>query len=1096
MSPRSPTIMTRTPTPPSPPTSNMLEANPSASVSRVAVPPISQHPSKPASQGPSSLFPPPPPHQKSSATSPSGSNSPQHTSIDLNWGLDDRSELFTYETGQSPWQDVFGRANTPPVPPDVVSKPQSELSSDEDDQKLPDSETRPLFGGNGNHRGVGGTFYSNETTFSNSILHPAAARLPGDESQSVMLGPTVTSNSAATVGSSLLGNMGGKVGTHTSLEKDDLPDLCVREGLPPLAIENELVDEVPPTNQNVETTTTAITPITTTDTTSLFDEPRDYEGSDFFSHGTAPPSYGSEWPTDSGTLIIAQPREGGQTGASVFGLETVDSTISGGAEFLANPVQSAAGQGIVDSDQDAMTVDIAAKWEAVLDVDFLPDDGEGFLSSDEEIDTTIPAAPQSSRPLATVSQLTPSKYTPQQFTAPPIHSQGPYQPSQPSYILPAPAAHWQSQPSPHLQSTVPQSAQYSQSHPSSSTSTASLTPYYASTSTSAPRSFNVTTPLESPLLPPSTVSKAESFVNKEGSYKSPYDLPMDIVKPVLSKRASIPHMYPTVTSPPRQSSFGATPPPMMQGAFGPSLHRAQSGLTPPPPPHLPTTVPKVSSGAKSGFFEELPIVTKPKPPTRYHSKALVGTLPQPVTTTALHSPSAPSPQPASAEPTALHLINTRYAPPPNIQASNRTTPVYTFPPSAPGPVFPPQHSILASAPETSDYTSPPASAPGVGSHQSPPRQRLINTPPCPSVDRENVASQHHSPSLARYPLGDHHLHSSRPGTGKSSFTAGFEALREEDEVGAPARTMASNRYSQRTIAIPPSSGPPLRGISRVAGHFSPPTGTNSQGIYSLHQQSSSRTASPESFTPPRRAQTTSPSTLIHGSKSTAAPNQALQNTAKPASALAGNQTPMVYPDFSSEEQHHCRLSGGVKNFVNDAANFMPPQDDSVNDPLNRWQGCPIFSWGFGGNVVMMFPTRTQRNAVGMSRPVIKCSPGEVRIRQFRDVLPVEENLTKFPGPVYTGGRGTKAKKKEVLAWITDRIQSLESHAADLAMFLPGEKTPDERERKRREEKVLLWKGMRIFLENDGIVEGFVDGCPTPFPYTLFLCHPCVVLMRV
>lgn len=1094
VSPRSPTIMTRTPTPPSPPSSNTLGLTPPVSATPMVVPSI-QLPYKQGAQGTaSSLFLPPPPHQRGSASTPSGSSSPQHSSMDTNWGFDEMGGLLSNETGQLSWQDVSDRANTPPVPPDVVSKPQSELSSDEDEQHPPTSETKLVFDGGGNHGGMNETSHSNDPALLN---RQANAKLPEDESQSMLF------DSTAGNGSSFFDNMRGELETSTNLQRENVTDLCLGEALHRPEVGNEFVDKVPLAQQSAETTTTTTTTITatitTTNTTSFFDEPQDYEGSDFFSARIN----GDELPKDPDTLITAQSLIGAQSDTSIVGMETLDSTVSGGDEFFANPVQSAAMIGIVNSDDSATTGGIAAKWEATLDDDFLPDDGEGFLSSDEEIDPSIMTAPQSSKPITTsntVFDTVPAlKYTPQQPTALPSYFQGPYWPPQPSYTPPIPVAK-QSQPNPHPQSAIPQPFQYIQSQASSSMPASALTSYYASISTTTPKPFQATTPLKS------TTPKAESFVDKEGSYKSPYDLPMDIVKPALSKRTSIPHMSPALTSPPRQDSFGATPPPIMQGAFGPPLHGARPEPTP-PPQQLPRTIPKMSSGANPAFFEELPTVTKPKLPTKYQPKAPGGMLPR-------HSPSAPPPQPISARPTAATLMNTRYAPPPTHQASNKAAPVFTTPSSS-GSALPSQYAVLATPPATSSPLAPvPAALPpkqesisslqtysyaplpnNIGgtkstldSHQSPPRQRPVSTPPGPAAEREHMTSQqsqHHSPNLARYSPGDHHSHSSRPGTGKSSFAAEFEVLKEEDEVGTSLPTMTSNRYYQRSIATPPSSGSPLRGLSRVAGSFSSPTGTISPGVHSSQQRSSSRTASPESFAPPRRAQTQSPSTLMHGPKNTTAQYQAPQHAPRPASALAGNVIPTVYPDFPSKDQHHHRVSGGVQSFMNDTANFMPPQDDSVHDPLNRWQGCPIFSWGFGGNVVMMFPTRTQRNAIGMSQPVIKCSPGEVKTRQFRDVL-LGESLGKFPGPVYTGGKGTKAKKKEALMWITERIQSLERNVAEVGMFSSGEQMPDEGERKRREEKVLLWKGMKIFLENDGIIEGFVNGYLLLSPNTAFL----------
>ena len=1004
--------------------------------------------------------------------------------MDINSGFNDTSQLLGHDDGQLSWQDVFDRSNTPPVPPDVVSKPQSALSSDEDEQQPSAGETRPLSdsGGNG---GVSKLVHGN---IFNSILDRATSELPGDVSESMMFGSTETGDLTTGNGSSFHGGVRGEYGPSTYLQ-ENVTGLCVREGIHPPEVGDELVDEVPPTQPNAHTTTSATTTITTriptTNTISFFDEPH-YEGSDFFSAGKEPLNGGDQSPNDSGTLIMTQPLKGSQSDKPAFSTEAVDSTVSGGVDFLANPEHSAASLGIIKSGGVATIDDIAAKWEA-LDDDFLPDDGEGFLSSDEETDPVIATAPQLSKALATSStlsatiipHLTAPTYRLQHLASPPVHPQRPYQPP---YTPPIPAALWQSHHSPHPSSPIPQSAQYSQPHDSSFTPTSTLTSYYDSASTPIPISFQVT-PLKLPLLPPSTALKAESFVDTEGTYKSPYDLPMDIVKPALSKRASIPHLSAAITSPPRQSPFRATPPPMVQSGMQSGIGSSQAAPT--PPPQLLTTAPTVPRGTKPAFFEDLPIVTKPKPPTKYQPKALVGTLPQPVTTTAAHIWSPPPPQPPSARPTAATLVHTRYVPPPALQASDRPASVYTSPP-APGSVLPPQHDVPLATSHSSSLV------PTFEPHQSPPCQRPVSTPPGPAADREHAVSQqsHHSPNLARYSPGDHHLHSSRPGTAKSCFAVGFETLREEDEVGSSTPSVISNRYSQRFT--PPSSGPLPRGISRVAGPFSL-SAIASPGVHSLQQQSSSRTTSPESFAPPRRAQTQSPSTLMHSPRGSAAQNQASQHAPRPASALAGNITPTIFPYFPFDEQP-LSVSGGVKDFMNDAANFMPPQDSSVIDPLNRWQGCPIFSWGFGGNVVIMFPSRRQRNARGISQPVIKCSLGEVRIRRFRDVLTVEESLAKFPGPVYTGGKGTKTKKKEALLWITERIQTLEREATELVMLLPGEQTPSESERKRREEKVLLWKGMKVLLENDGIIEGFVCGCLPPSPYTvsLYLSFICCV----
>jgi hypothetical protein len=89
------------------------------------------------------------------------------------------------------------------------------------------------------------------------------------------------------------------------------------------------------------------------------------------------------------------------------------------------------------------------------------------------------------------------------------------------------------------------------------------------------------------------------------------------------------------------------------------------------------------------------------------------------------------------------------------------------------------------------------------------------------------------------------------------------------------------------------------------------------------------------------------------------------------------------------------------------------------------------------------------------------SPGEVKIRNIKDVDPLPERLSSFPGPL----KG-KTKKKEVLAWLTSGIVILETNASYLhtaANLL--------HEDKRIEERILLWKILRVFIENDGVLEG-------------------------
>jgi len=1090
------------------------------------VPSSPERPATPIIIPPTPQFPLHPETKEAGATllPPNGATLPLQSDVDvsrrssgeINWGFDGMDELRKHGTGGLTRENVQGygeqqgraaspidRTNTPPAPPKVVSKPQPDSSSDEDEEGEPVNKRSPFD----DEESAG-----DDVAIFNSIFSQTGAGIPDPHQEQ----PNSTLDSANV--------------QSPNLDDSEFFNTLQMKPLAgePVLMEEQLQAPVP----------------------TFFDEPGDYEGGDFFSTAGNPQALADDPQINSTSEAVVDARHG-VVAASTAGtiseiLSTVGETPPEEVDFFTNParVQPSTEAGVT-TDTGEAAVDIAAKWKAalaadeLLDDDFLPDD-EGFLSSEEEEEPAEATPPADQRPVLNSSRVLPgfsnatttatppaaSRYAPQTATLP-IHPQGPYQPSQQTYS--SPAAGWLPQPNPYTPVQQPPVTQpYGAPQPSGYTPAPAATGYYTSTPTSAPpRQF------QTPPKPPAE-TKAQSFVDKKGSYQSPYDLPMEVVKPVLSKRVSMPHMSPSLASPSSsQSSFGmrATPP-VMQGAFGPPLHG-----TPPGVPATNVPPPKVSTGPKPAFFEDLPVVTKAKP-TRYQpqitmarSESLPGAPLGLVSAanTAYQPPPAPGAAPSLGPAPVLH---SRYAPlpashPPPQFAQNYGVPpqapqTYVAPPQATA-TAPPQYPVTPHTPQTTHHTTAPTTVPAApppaqglisppqfppyqhmpsaplpytgtenryvakpvaATQQSPPSQRHVRAPPSlgsgGGSNESSQQSQHNSPKQMRHFGEQYHFHSSRPGTAKSAnFAAGFGAVKEEDEAGeattaaAPPLGVIPNKYGPRSTATPsPPSGPPMRGMSR-ADTLSPPPRTASPVIHStIQQQHPSKITSPESFAPPRRAQTQSPSTLMYGPKRATNQYQPSQNIPRPTSALAGNAT-SAYPGFSPGEQHSRSVPAGVKNFINDPANFMPPQDTSVHDPLNRWQGCPIFSWGFGGHVVTMFPTRTQRNAVGMSQPMIKCSPGEVKVRYTRDILPLEDSLVNFPGPVYAGGKGTKSKKKEVLAWMTEKIAALETDATGLGMFLPGEPIPDEAERKKKEEKVLLWKGMKIFLENDSNIEGFV-----------------------
>ena len=141
-------------------------------------------------------------------------------------------------------------------------------------------------------------------------------------------------------------------------------------------------------------------------------------------------------------------------------------------------------------------------------------------------------------------------------------------------------------------------------------------------------------------------------------------------------------------------------------------------------------------------------------------------------------------------------------------------------------------------------------------------------------------------------------------------------------------------------------------------------------------------------------------------------------------------------------------------------NFIQPSDGLENDPLERWKGCAIFSFGFGGATVTSFPKRVPRYSAAQTAPMIKCSPGEVKI-QTGPAYPPAGDFTSFPGPLKS-----KSKKKEVLDWLKRRTDQLESMQSSIAH---SSALPDPR--KHHEENVVLWRVVHVLVEYDGSFSG-------------------------
>ena len=284
---------------------------------------------------------------------------------------------------------------------------------------------------------------------------------------------------------------------------------------------------------------------------------------------------------------------------------------------------------------------------------------------------------------------------------------------------------------------------------------------------------------------------------------------------------------------------------------------------------------------------------------------------------------------------------------------------------------------------------------------------------------------------------------------------------------APQHTMSSHYPQQGTLSSTEALGgapsPPANTryapLSESPSSGSQAINTPSSDRLSLdgppHQQSpyepSMHAFSGPPRMPPQRSQTQSPGAARASQEtpSTQIPYQ------RPASVSDRKGPPPAYVPGAAVPQQVKRSRG-----LSEAIVYIRPTDGREMDPLERWKGCPIVAFGFGGNVATSYPVQIPRYAPGQKIPMVKCSPGEVKIRSS-NFFALEENIAIFPGPLKA-----KSKKKEVLEWLESRINDLE-HKAPATMNSGMLPDPS----KCHEEKVLLWKIVKVLVEQDGIVDG-------------------------
>lgn len=553
-----------------------------------------------------------------------------------------------------------------------------------------------------------------------------------------------------------------------------------------------------------------------------------------------------------------------------------------------------------------------------------------------------------------------------------------------------------------------------------------------------------------------TTQQAQSFADKsKGGYQSPYDLPMEVVKPRRRQQQQQPMPMQAPAPPPRTSSFGSGlgHPPDQIG-----LPNSASMPTMSPPSSRGSIVAKSSPRTGSGFFEDLPVTSRPRarPAASYGPQAGIQGMPTPPLQ---GSPISPPNQSTFGGIAPGQSSRPQNGPvlPPQTQSQQFTVPRVSqgLQRAEAQPLFPDQPAFQAAQSAATQSTSTPASQYLPGSQQStlpapPPAQSRYSPAPNPVTQGAVPASSRYSPAPTFQPAQNKRnpslptsgafnvvqpSHSFAPRT--SSPLAGY--------TDKPHPPLPVEAQQSRHVSAPAPSPPKTTG-RQSRTNYAPDTGY--MGGHAAAQSripAQSNDFGPPLQMPPQRPRTQSPDTTLKGPRVTRPTSAGVPPASQPENTIRG-------PILPHRRQFSRELS------------FVQPQDERNQDPLQRWRGQPIFRWNAGGTILHSFPKRTPFYASGQSLPALKCTSGSIHLEDATAFVPLDEQSSKFPGPLAARSKG---RKKDVMAWMTSKIDTLEASCADVMLDFNASAGL----KKRTEEKLVLWNIMRIFVENDGLLEG-------------------------
>ena len=764
----------------------------------------------------------------------------------------------------------------------------------------------------------------------------------------------------------------------------------------------------------------------------------------------APHEINHQPPTEDQGLPSSEYFTGGEGAAA--------STKIVGSQIMAEEVAIEASRGIGNED-------LSEVWKAALGDDelleeknlsldpstFFDDDGEGFL--EDEVPAVDQEEPQPATAVSTALQSTySSEGKLQGFT----DSASGASRSRSSYV-PTDAPSQQSGLRSSFESPPP-------FVPSKSNNIGSVSNGFANA-----QQPNVPRATLSAPLRPQMQKTAQSFVDKsKGGYTSPYDLPIDVTKP---KRRPA---HPTVPINLRNQDSTSRPPPPRTSSMYPGA--PPSDATESFTSNIPiskaanSTKSLPSSGLKStpsagSFFEELPSAKSRPSSSLGRTSAPVAQLTPPLLSASRGiDPKRSSSEKQSNANSHSNINDYQLLPPERMslfsddtsqQSARQAVPVINSRYS-PAPL---QSSTL---PPSNRYASSPAAPRPPSTHTLPYQPRTSS----PLTQHSTASQQQQAPSSSSSSHITHPTSIPQDRNSNNAFSPRFPSLEPQhlgfhgDQQLYPVDANTQSHYSQqpgdRSFPSYPTQTPSADSTPLAASRsiYTPAVDRSTSDDNTSLRDSYADETSEFVKSPPQRSQTQSPTIqrqgLNHVSQISLPPYQ------RPASV--NNYAP------SSSLREDPTITAPVQRPVNPNSqpfNFIKPVDGRELDALERWKGCPVVSFGFGGTIVKMFPQHIPRYASGQKAPLVKCSAGEVKIENS-GAYALDESIATFPGPLRA-----RSKKKEVLDWLQKKLNDMENieiGAADVGRTLPDSQ-------RRHWERILLWKIVKIFVEYDGVVHG-------------------------